>query len=213
LASTFSTITFATLALVSPTAAAANPDPTTVSETRSIVVLGDSISASYRIQSEQGWVSLLNLALAQRELGWHAVNASVSGETTGGGLARLPGVLAETNPDIVIIELGGNDGLRGYPINKIRSNLQRMVDLVKAAGATPLVVAMRIPPNYGPRYATAFDDLFKEVADQKNSAFVPFLLEEVALNDELMQDDGIHPTAEAQPLLLNAVWLSLEPLL
>ena len=213
MASTFSTIAFATLALVSPTAAAANPDPTAVSETRSIVVLGDSISASYRIQSEQGWVSLLNLALAQRELGWHAVNASVSGETTGGGLARLPGVLAETNPDIVIIELGGNDGLRGYPINKIRSNLQRMVDLVKAAGATPLVVAMRIPPNYGPRYATAFDDLFKEVADQKNSAFVPFLLEEVALNDELMQDDGIHPTAEAQPLLLNAVWLSLEPLL
>jgi acyl-CoA thioesterase-1 len=199
--------------LLTPVAATANSSLTTNTATRSIVVLGDSISAGYGIQSERAWVTLLNEALVERELGWYAVNASISGETTGGGLARLPGVLAEVDPEIVIIELGGNDGLRGYPIGKIRRNLEQMVDLVNASGATPLVVAMRIPPNYGPRYATAFDALFAEVAAAKQSPFVPFLLEEVALNDALMQDDGIHPTAEAQPLLLKAIWQRLEPLL
>jgi acyl-CoA thioesterase I len=180
---------------------------------RAIVVLGDSISASYGIQREQGWVHLLDTALAQREESWFAVNASISGETTGGGYARLAGVLAEHNPDIVIIELGGNDGLRGYPVEKIRENLRGMVDLVNETGATPIIVAMRIPPNYGPRYTRAFDTVFGEVAEEKGTAYVPFLLEEVALADNMMQEDGIHPTAEAQPLLLDAVWEELLPLL
>ena len=180
---------------------------------RAVLVLGDSISAGYGIQREQGWVHLLDQALAQREDNWKAVNASISGETTGGGLARLPGVLSEHNPDIVVIELGGNDGLRGYPVNKIRANLKAMVDLVQASGATPMIVAMRIPPNYGPRYTQAFDQVFGEVAKAKETLYVPFLLEKVALADNLMQEDGIHPTAEAQPLLLDAVWRSLEPLL
>jgi len=182
-------------------------------ERRAIVVLGDSISASYGIQREQGWVHLLDTALAQREEPWFAVNASISGETTGGGYARLAGVLAEHNPDIVIIELGGNDGLRGYPVEKIRENLRGMVDLVNESGATPIIVAMRIPPNYGPRYTRAFDTVFGEVAEEKGTAYVPFLLEEVALADNMMQEDGIHPTAEAQPLLLDAVWDKLLPLL
>lgn len=180
---------------------------------RAIVVLGDSISASYGIQREQGWVHLLDTALAQREESWFAVNASVSGETTGGGYARLAGVLSEHKPEIVIIELGGNDGLRGYPVDKIRENLRGMVDLVNASGATPIIVAMRIPPNYGPRYTRAFDTVFAQVATEKGTAYVPFLLEEVALAENMMQEDGIHPTAEAQPLLLDAVWEELSPLL
>jgi acyl-CoA thioesterase I len=195
---------------------AANPTLHTLTaepEQRAIVVLGDSISAGYGIQREQGWVHLLDQALAQREEPWFAVNASISGETTGGGRARLQGVLDEHNPAIVIIELGGNDGLRGYPVEKIRTNLQAMVDMVRANDATPMLVAMRIPPNYGPRYTRAFDNVFAEVAADKDALYVPFLLEEVALADNMMQEDGIHPTAEAQPLLLNAVWDHLLPLL
>ena len=189
----------------------ASADPANAN--RAILVMGDSISAGYGIQREQGWVHLLSEALNQGEYAWQTVNASISGETTGGGLARLPGVLEETQPHIVIIELGGNDGLRGYPVNKIRTNLEAMVDMVVAQGATPMIVAMRIPPNYGPRYTRAFDAVFGEVADTKETAFVPFILESVALSDNLMQSDGIHPTAEAQPLLLDAIWQYLEPLL
>lgn len=203
-----------------PPALLANSMPTSkqhseaeLAAAQAIVVLGDSISAGYGIQIEQGWVHLLDQALAQREETWFTVNASISGETTGGGLARLQGVLEEHKPSIVIIELGGNDGLRGYPIDTIRDNLRAMVDLVKDSGATPIIVAMRIPPNYGPRYTRAFDGVFAEVATEKQTAYVPFLLEDVALADNLMQEDGIHPTAEAQPLLLEAVWEHLQPLL
>ncbi len=183
------------------------------SATKTILVMGDSISAGYGIQREQGWVSLLNLTLSQSEYTWKAVNASVSGETTGGGLARLEGVLNEHEPEIVIIELGGNDGLRGYPVPKIHDNLAQMIDLVNARGAVPIVAAMRIPPNYGPRYTRAFDQLFADVAKEKSAVLVPFLLQEVALKAELMQSDGIHPTAQAQPILLDALWVHLEPLL
>ncbi len=176
-------------------------------------MLGDSISAGYGIQREQGWVNLLMQTLEQEESGWHAVNASISGETTGGGLARLPGLLDTHEPGIVVIELGGNDGLRGYPVKAIESNLSRMVDLVQARDSIPVVVAMRIPPNYGPRYANAFDAVFGKVAEEKGAQFVPFIMEQVALEDGLMQDDGIHPTAEAQPLLLNVVWPVLQSLI
>ncbi len=182
-------------------------------EGQAIVVLGDSISAGYGIQRDEGWVHLLDETLAQREEPWYAVNASISGETTGGGLARLKGLLEEHSPSIVIIELGGNDGLRGYPISRIRSNLQTMVDEVRAAGAIPIMMAMRIPPNYGPRYASAFDNVFGEVAAATETLLVPFFLEDVALEEGMMQDDGIHPTAAAQPQMKAAVWQHLEPIL
>ncbi len=180
---------------------------------RAIVVMGDSISAGYGIQREQGWVHLLQQTLQEGEYAWHTVNASISGETTGGGLARLQAVMDEHQPEIVILELGGNDGLRGYPVNTMRTNLTRMVEIVQDRGAEPIVVSMRIPPNYGIRYTRAFDAVFAEVAENTGALLVPFLLENVALEQQMMQQDGIHPTAEAQPLLLEMIWPFLKPLL
>ncbi len=186
--------------------ACANPAAT-------LLVLGDSISAAYGIQREESWVTRLESRLESREPAWRVVNASVSGETTGGGLARLPAAMAAHDPDLVVIELGGNDALRGYPLERIRDNLDALVRLVLEAGRDVLLVGMEIPPNYGPRYTTGFASLFKEVAETHQVALVPFLLEQVALSPGLMQADGIHPTAEAQPLLLDTVWPYLEPLL
>jgi len=180
---------------------------------KTLVVFGDSISAGYGMSIEEGWVNLMAITLTQQEKGWQVVNASVSGETTGGGLARLPGVLAATSPQIVVIELGGNDGLRGYPISKMKSNLDKMIDLVVAADAQPVVVAMRIPPNYGPRYTGAFEKAFTEVTRAKDAILVPFSLKEVAVTPGLIQKDGIHPTAKAQPLLVDTFLPFIEPLL
>lgn len=178
-----------------------------------VLVLGDSISAGYGIQREQGWVYRLRKRLAEEGAGWQVVNASISGETTGGGLARLPKELDTHDPAVVIIELGGNDGLRGYPVQTIRQNLSRMVELARDAGSRVLLLGMQIPPNYGPRYTRAFTATFEDVAEDHGVPLVPFLLEQVALEPGLMQDDGIHPTAEAQSLLLEAVWPHLAPLL
>jgi acyl-CoA thioesterase-1 len=178
-----------------------------------ILVLGDSISAGYGIQREQGWVSQLRSRVAGEGRTWQVVNASVSGETTGGGLARLPDALDEHDPEVVIIELGGNDGLRGYPIDSIRNNLSRMVELAKSTGSRVLLVGMQIPPNYGPRYTRAFAGVFEQVSADQAVPLVPFILNEVALIPELMQSDGIHPTAEAQEALLDTVWPHLSPLL
>jgi acyl-CoA thioesterase I len=178
-----------------------------------ILVLGDSISAGYGIQRERGWVSQLSNRLDVEGRGWEVVNASTSGETTGGGLARLPTALNEHDPDVVIIELGGNDGLRGYPVASIRDNLSRMVGLARDAGSEVLLVGMQIPPNYGPRYTRTFAAVFEEVAEQHDVPLVPFLLEQVALRPELMQQDGIHPTADAQQILLDTLWPHLTPLL
>jgi acyl-CoA thioesterase I len=178
-----------------------------------ILVLGDSISAGYGIQREQTWVSLLEERISHAIGDWNVVNASISGETTGGGLARLPRELARHAPDVVIIELGGNDGLRGYPIQSIRENLSRMIELGRQAGGEVLLLGMQIPPNYGPRYTRAFADVFLEVASAHDVPVVPFLLENVALLPELMQDDGIHPRAVAQEIMLDTVWPFLVPLL
>jgi acyl-CoA thioesterase I len=178
-----------------------------------ILVLGDSISAGYGIQREESWVSLLQDRVTSAIGDWNVVNASISGETTGGGLARLPGALEAHGPEVVIIELGGNDGLRGYPIESIRSNLSRMVDLAQQAGGQVLLLGMQIPPNYGPRYTRAFAEVFLQVARDHEVPVVPFLLEDVALLPELMQADGIHPKAVAQELLLETVWPHLAPLL
>jgi acyl-CoA thioesterase-1 len=180
---------------------------------RTILVMGDSISAAYGIQRTDGWVALLQERLDQHAPDFHVINASISGETTGGGLARLPKTLDAHTPEIVIIELGGNDALRGYPIDRIRENLARMIDVSRATGARVLLMGMNIPPNYGPRYTKAFHDIYHELAEQKAVKLVPFLLEGVALERELMQGDGIHPKAEAQPRLLDNVWLVLSDVL
>ena len=178
-----------------------------------ILVWGDSLSAAYRMQEEQGWVALLQEKLSEEGKNWTVVNGSVSGETTDGGLARLPAMLASTNPDIVILELGGNDGLRGLPVRNIRENLTRMIELSQQAGARVLLAGIQIPPNYGPRYTGPFYAQYSELAQQYDLALIPFLLEGIAENTDLMQDDGIHPTAEAQPMVLDIVWPALLALI
>ncbi len=173
---------------------------------RTVLVLGDSISAAYGIQREQGWVHLLQERLADIDPIYLVVNASISGETTGGGLARLPAVLESHDPAVVIIELGGNDGLRGYPVARIRSNLEQLVATANPDSREILLVGMQIPPNYGPRYTRSFQGLFEDVSAEYDVPLVPSFLEAIVLQPELMQLDGIHPKAEAQALLLDTLW-------
>ena len=175
-----------------------------------VLVIGDSLSAGYGLRGEKSWVDLLQDRLGSA---YEVVNASISGDTTGGGLARIGKTLDEHKPDIVIIELGGNDGLRGLPIETIRDNLTAMAQAVVAANAQPVLAGMLMPPNLGPRYTEAFQQVYEEVAEAAGAALVPFLLEGVALSEEgLMQDDGVHPTAAAQVRLLDNVWRVLGPL-
>jgi acyl-CoA thioesterase-1 len=178
-----------------------------------ILVLGDSLSAAYGIKVEQGWVALLQARLRAKGYGHRVVNASSSGETTGGGLARLPRALATHRPAIVIVELGGNDGLRGLPVADIRRNLTAIIRTSQQAGARILLVGMRIPPNYGSAYTRDFQALFGDLARQYKLPSVPFLLEDIAADESLFQADGIHPSAAAQPVLLDEVWPHLQPLL
>src|SRR6202049_1502431 len=179
-----------------------------------ILVFGDSISAGHGLaRVEQGWVALLQTSLKDQEYGYQVVNASVSGETTAGGLARLPRALMLHQPKIVILELGGNDGLRALPIAQMRANLVRMVDLASAAGAKVLLLGIRMPPNYGPEYTEQFRSCYSDLARDKKLPLVPFLLEGVAQSPDLMQADGIHPNELGQPKLLANVWPSLTPLL
>ncbi len=182
-------------------------------EAKTILVIGDSISAGYGIQRNQGWVALLESRVAALQPPHKVVNASISGDTTGGALARLPRTLEIHKPDVVIIELGGNDALRGYPVERIESNLDAMTGLAKDAGASVVVVGMEIPPNYGARYTRAFHAIYADVAKRTGAALVPFLLDGVATDDALMQADGIHPTAAAQERLLDNVWPALKSLL
>jgi acyl-CoA thioesterase I len=189
------------------TASAATQSP------RTVVVLGDSLSAGYGIELHQGWVSLLSQRLADEGYGYKVVNASVSGETTQGGLSRLPRMLELHKPAIVIVELGGNDGLRGLPLATSRENLKRTIELARKANARVLLVGMVIPPNYGPRYGQEFRDMFAALAKQFQLSFVPFFLDKVALEPGLMQNDGIHPNAKGQPQLLENLWPKLKPLL
>lgn len=178
-----------------------------------VLVVGDSLSAAYGVPSETAWVELLRDRIESQDLDWTVVNASISGETTDGGLRRLPGLLEAHDPTIVVIELGGNDGLRGFPPNVIESNLANMIEQVRDTGATPLLVGMQIPPNYGQRYTTMFADIFPTLSDRYNTVLVPFFLDGIYDQDGLMQGDGIHPTEEAQPRLLDNIWPKLEPLL
>ena len=182
-------------------------------DNKTILVLGDSISAGYGMNLEQGWVALLNERLKERSSAYTVVNASISGNTSGDGLGRLPLLLEKFSPTIVVIELGGNDGLRGYPVKVLTKNLQSMIDISQQAHAQVLLAGIEIPPNYGQRYTDLFRAGFQEVAANNDVAFIPFILENIALNPDLMQDDGIHPTAEAQPMLLDNIWPTLASML
>ncbi|MGC8121880.1 arylesterase [Marinobacter sp. VGCF2001] len=178
-----------------------------------VLVLGDSLSAAYGVPSQTAWVELLRNRLDSQGLKWEVINASISGETTDGGLRRLPGLLESHTPGVVIIELGGNDGLRGFPPNVIESNLANMIKQVRNSGATPLLVGMQIPPNYGQRYTSLFANIYPSLSDQFDTVLVPFFLKGIYNRKELMQDDGIHPTEAAQPKLLDNIWPTLKPLL
>ncbi|MEO8019128.1 MAG: arylesterase [Pseudomonadota bacterium] len=190
-----------------------NPAGAEVATPRTVVVLGDSLSAGYGIEIKEGWVNLLAQRIASEGYGYKVINASVSGETTQGGLARLPRVLTLHKPNVVIIELGGNDGLRGLPLATSRENLKRAIGLARGSQARVVLVGMMIPPNYGPRYAQEFRDMYTSLASANSIALVPFLLDQVALNPTLMQRDGIHANASGQPRMLENVWPKLKPLL
>jgi acyl-CoA thioesterase-1 len=180
---------------------------------RTILVLGDSLSAAYGLRVEQGWVALLQKRLESQGYGYRVVNASVSGETSDGGLQRLPRALQLHRPAVLILELGANDALRGLPLDRTQANLERMVGQAKRAGAEVLLLGMRIPPNYGPKYTTQFYEMYRDLAKEQKLRYVPFFLEQVALRDDLMQADGLHPNGTAQPILLDTLWPELRPVL
>ncbi len=180
---------------------------------KSILVFGDSLSAAYGIAQARGWVALLAERLRRERPDYSVVNASISGETTAGGLARIDAALEKHKPAVVILELGGNDGLRGLPVLQMKQNLSRMVDRAQKAGARVLLVGIRVPPNYGPAYTEAFEAAFRDVAKTHRAALLPFLLDGIAEKDDFFQPDRIHPTQEAQPLIERHVWSALKPLL
>lgn len=184
-------------------------------ETGTILVLGDSISAGFGLAQadSKGWVALLRAALDKAGYDYQVVNASVSGETTAGGLARLPRALGVHHPAIVILELGGNDGLRALPIAQMRGNLDKMVEASQADGAKVLLLGMKIPPNYGPQYTEQFASTYTDLARDKKLPLVPFLLNDIALTPALMQADGVHPNEDGQPKIFNNVWPVLKPML
>lgn len=184
---------------------------------RTVLVLGDSLSAAHNLAENQGWVALLQKRLAQQAQNkdtpaWTVVNASISGETTSGGLSRLPELLDVVQPGWVLLELGANDGLRGLPLAGIRQNLQKLIDLSTQAGAKVVLLGIMLPPNYGPAYAAPFADMYQQLADKNHLPLLPFLLKDVATNPTLMQPDGLHPTAEGEPIVLENVWRVVAPL-
>jgi acyl-CoA thioesterase-1 len=195
-------------------AAAAAPTPVRAAATPpSILVLGDSLSAEYGLPRDSGWVNLLRQRLQQKRIDYSVANGSISGDTTRDGLTRLPQLLTRTRPAIVIVELGGNDALRGMPLASTSDNLRAIIGQARAEGAKVLLIGMQIPPNYGPDYARQFQALYGTLAQQYHTALVPFLLAGMADKPELFQADQIHPTAQAQPMLLDNVWPALQPLL
>ena len=178
-----------------------------------VLIVGDSISAAFGLDTRAGWVALLEQRLEQQGFSDKVVNASITGDTSANGSARLPALLAAHKPDLVVLELGGNDGLRGMPVTQLQQNLASMIDLSRKAGAEVLLLGMQLPPNYGARYTKAFAQVYQTLADEKKVALVPFLLEGVGGVPTLMQADGVHPTAGAQGKLLENVWPTLKPLL
>lgn len=202
-------LTISLLAAVTPTQAKGSASPT-----NTMVIVGDSLSSEYGIRRNTGWVQLLREKMAASDATPPTViNASISGDTTSSGLTRLPALLKEYQPAIVLIELGGNDALRGLSLDMSRDNLTEMVLLSQAAGAEVILVGMQIPPNYGPAYTKRFRELFPKVAEQTGAQLVPFLLAGLELDRSLFIEDGIHPAEHAQPILLKNVWAVLEPTL
>jgi acyl-CoA thioesterase-1 len=183
------------------------------SATRTVLVLGDSLSAAHNIATNQGWVHLLEVRLGKMEPPWRVVNASISGETTLSGRHHLPALLEAYKPDVLVLELGGNDGLRGLPLEAMKDNLAAMIDMAHQSHAKVLLVGIELPVNYGPRYREALRGVYADLARSKRTALVPFLLEKVALDPALMQADGLHPTAAGEPAVFATVWPRLEPLL
>ena len=175
-----------------------------------LLVLGDSLSAGYGINQENGWVALLDEDLGDEH---RIINGSISGDTTGGGLNRLPRLLEEFSPDFVLLELGGNDGLRGQPLALMKSNLQTMINLVREAGAEPVLFGMRLPPNYGRRYSDAFAAVYPQLSESEKVLLIPFQLEELSITDGMIQEDGLHPTALAQPIIMEVIKGYIEPLM
>ena len=182
-------------------------------EAKTVLVMGDSLSAAHNIPVDKGWVHLLGDRLAKMEPGWSVVNASISGETSLSGRNRLPALLAKEHPSVVVVELGANDGLRGLPLDALRSNLTAMIDAAQAAKAKVLLLGIELPVNYGPQYRDGLRAIYGELSAQKHVALVPFLLDGVALKPEWMQDDGLHPLAAGEPMVLDNVWKGLQPLL
>jgi acyl-CoA thioesterase I len=180
---------------------------------QTILVFGDSLSAGYGVPQEQGWVALLEQRVIKQKLNFSVINASISGETTSGGLARFAEALKTHKPNIVILELGANDGLRGLPVKEMQANLSQMIAQAKTVKAKVLLIGMKIPPNYGLKYTKNFTQMYVNLAKQHKIALAPFLLEGVAGKPELIQTDGLHPTAAAQPVLLENVWVQLKNLL
>jgi acyl-CoA thioesterase I len=180
---------------------------------RTVLVLGDSLSAAHNIATEQGWVHLLEVRLGKMVPPWAVVNASISGETSLSGRNRLPALLATYRPAVVVIELGANDGLQGLPLNRLRDNLMAMISAAQATHARVLLLGIELPVNYGPQYRDGLRTVYADLAKQKHAALLPFLLDGVALDPPLMQADGLHPTAAGEPRVLENVWRVLQPLL
>ncbi len=185
----------------------------TSSSAANLLVMGDSLSAAYNLRQQDGWVSLLKNQLNQSHPNINVINVSVSGETTQGGLSRFPALLEQYQPKWVVLELGANDALRGYPLNQTKDNLKNMVEQSQNLGAKVLLIGNQIPQNYGKRYTKMFFELYKDVADQYQIAYLPFMLKNVALNKELMQNDGLHPNKAGQPIVLENILPYLQPLL
>jgi acyl-CoA thioesterase-1 len=171
-----------------------------------VMVFGDSLSAGYGIDVDQSWPALLQSRLESQGYEHRVINASISGETTEGGVTRIARALENFNPALVILELGGNDGLRGFPPDRMKANLQTIIETTKTSGAAVIMLGIRIPTNYGPRYTGAFENVYRELADQLSVLWIEFFMEGIALNEELMQEDGIHPNASAQSILLDNAW-------
>ena len=184
-----------------------------IADTKKLLILGDSISAGYGLKESENWVQLLENSLKLSGIELKIINSSISGDTTIGGLSRIENDLRKYNPNYVLVELGGNDALRGYPIEKIKSNLLKIIEASLAVGANPIIMQIRIPPNYGKNYVTAFEGIYTEIAEEKNIPKINFLLDKVALDKSLMQLDGIHPNAKAQPLIAEQIEIEIKKII
>ena len=182
-------------------------------ESKKLLILGDSISAGFGLKESENWVELFNNSLDAERMNITLINSSVSGDTTIGGLSRIDNDLKFYKPEYVLIELGGNDALRGYPLSQIKTNLLKIVDASLESKAKPLIMQIKIPPNYGKRYVEAFENIYVEISNEKDIPLLTFLLEKVALDQSLMQSDGIHPNEKAQPIIVEQIKLELLEIL